>query len=1008
QNRNKNISVPEPVPPASLPESDQQDIELPAWDPNPGALPDSPILPEHASSNERPDLAWFKKQNYNQIVEPDGIRYVHSTHGRPLGKSTTAWEDLLKEREKQHPNAPFFPFPNLAQWKLAHWLATCKASQAKIDEFLAMDGILAETPCFRTAAELFNMIEHNIVGFGGPEWFEQDITLPEAPNEPLTLFLRDLEDCADYLANRPDLAGEIEFQPQVVFEPDDTTQVFGEMFTAHNWHALLELANLHPDAALGGILFGSDVTHLTQYSGDVKVHALYMTLANIHKDTRNATSRRAWMLIAYIPISKWETTLASMEFRCKTHQKSLPGIFNRRVFHLSMRTICQPLFEPEVHEIVDPEGIVRLIIYFLIAYLADLEEQYKIAALDKSNCIHCTSIVTEFGSNEKHEPRTSESILKAISNVQAKRGPNADPYEFSLGADKYQLGDVEYPFWESLPFMDICKVLSVDLLHGFHKFFFDHPFDWNVHSLGEEEIDARMKSQIPLVGGRVFPRGVTHISQMSGKEHRALETVHLAVVANSSIAYGHQLTNATRSLLDFIYLAQLPTHTDKTLAMFDEAYNNFHEQKNVWIKNGGRQGEKGNLIEHFNIPKLHHAGHLSEQVRAKGTADNYSTETIEHLHIDTLKEPYKATNRKQWKKQTTRYLTRHDKLMDFSLFLDWAMKRQQAHGELESENAVNTSTTALVGAGAPMSAPGRCCPHICTQVLVASQPAKNWMKQDDILVQPIPPHSTSHSLVPHVMPQPGIQSKKKRKRVSDEEREERTSKRILASQQLYGLSAHQDVSLRPIERMTVLELQASYQLPNFLLEYQASTHQSMYPMDINSVVETWQSMRLIERPHRFCPKPKWRRAQAIPPTNTEVAVSDPVLYTKELVGDGESGPVKLGDCHVAQIRLIFWVTSADKRNEATHSSPIFVYASAFLAVPRTPEISTGMFVINKPARGRMVLLEGKRIVRICPLSPRFSGPARRDVTPATAIESYSTFYINKYNSLSDFVYTNNL
>ncbi|KAF8600812.1 hypothetical protein BDV93DRAFT_403785, partial [Ceratobasidium sp. AG-I] len=234
------------------------------------------------------------------------------------------------------------------------------------------------------------------------------------------------------------------------------------------------------------------------------------------------------------------------------------------------------------------------------------------------------------------------------------------------------LGDVEYPFWEPLPHVDICGVLCVDLLHVFYKFLFDHPFGWNVNSLGEAEIDARMKSQVALVGGRVFPRGVTHISQMTGKEHRALQTVHLAIVANAPVPYSRDLTLVTRALLDFLYLAQLPSHTNDTLAMFDDAYNRFHQYKDVWLKNGARQGEKV-VVADINIPKLHTVRHLAEQVRAKGTANNYSTEVVEHLHIDTLKEPYKATNRKDWKRQTIRYLVRRDKLVDFSLWLNWRL-----------------------------------------------------------------------------------------------------------------------------------------------------------------------------------------------------------------------------------------------------------------------------------------------------------------------------------------------
>lgn len=453
-----------------------------------------------------------------------------------------------------------------------------------------------------------------------------------------------------------------------------------------------EAANQNPSAALGGLIFGSDATHLTHYSGDVKVHALYASLGNINKEVRAQTSKRAWMLVAYIPICKWEKTMAHTEFTSKASKKALPGILTRRLFHYCMELICEPLREINTHEITDPEGNIRLIFYVLIAYIADLEEQYVIAALDKSNCVHCEATTTDFGSPDKHPTRSSEDTLDGIKQVQRERGgANADPYQFSLGADKYRLGDVEYPFWASLPFVEICDVLSVDLLHGFYKFFYDHPFYWNVNSLGEAEIDARMKSQVPYSGAKMFPKGVTHISQMSGKEYRALQTVHLGVVANSPVKYSHELTLATQALVDFLTLAQLPSHTEETLAAFSEAYQRFHELKGVWIKNGARRGEK-EVMSHFNIPKLHTAQHMAEQILAKGSADNFSTETIEHLHMDS-KQAYPATNKKEWEEQVIRWLTRHEKIHEFKLFQVW---RKNANQQITEE--VNRGLTGEGGA----------------------------------------------------------------------------------------------------------------------------------------------------------------------------------------------------------------------------------------------------------------------------------------------------------------------
>jgi hypothetical protein len=61
----------------------------------------------------------------------------------------------------------------------------------------------------------------------------------------------------------------------------------------------------------------SDSTQLSTHSGDVAAHAVYMTLANIDKATRASTSENAWILVAYIPKSKFKETMAKLEHRPK-------------------------------------------------------------------------------------------------------------------------------------------------------------------------------------------------------------------------------------------------------------------------------------------------------------------------------------------------------------------------------------------------------------------------------------------------------------------------------------------------------------------------------------------------------------------------------------------------------------------------------------------------------------------------------------------------------------------
>lgn len=126
-------------------------------------------------------------------------------------------------------------------------------------------------------------------------------------------------------------------------------------------------------------------------------------------------------------------------------------------------------------------------------------------------------------------------------------------------------------------------------------------------------------------------------------------------------------------------------------------------------------------------------------------------------------------------------------------------------------------------------------------------------------------------------PQPSAQTGKKRKRKSESEKEEQSSKRIALSQDTYRLPPHQDLALRPSGRITVAALQQVYHLPQFLVDYQASLYQRTDPIDQDTLVDAWQSMRMFEG--KF--KPSWQRVQAFPPTNHEAATADTVLYTKE-------------------------------------------------------------------------------------------------------------------------------
>ncbi|KAG8732420.1 hypothetical protein FRC10_000942 [Ceratobasidium sp. 414] len=252
-------------------------------------------------------------------------------------------------------------------------------------------------------------------------------------------------------------------------------------------------------------------------------------------------------------------------------------------------------------------------------------------------------------------------------------------------------------------------------------------------------------------------------------------------------------------------------HTDATLAAFKKAYQDFHKYKDVWIKNGARQGEKGNVINHFNILKLHVACHLPEQVKEKGTTDNYSTETVEHLHIDSFKEPYKATNKKEWERQVNRGLVWCDKLTNFGLWLDWTMEKLQRKRETERTRELSDLDGITPGSHpVTQSEHKQPTPYITPPYLAPPHPALNLALNKGL---------NQSRWVPVI-----ARPLKKWKQMSDEEKEEQSEKWIKFSQQTYGLQPHQDITLEPLSCITVAELQQIYQIPGFLDKCRASTY----------------------------------------------------------------------------------------------------------------------------------------------------------------------------------------
>jgi len=76
-------------------------------------------------------------------------------------------------------------------------------------------------------------------------------------------------------------------------------RIYGEMYTGDWWWDAQD--QLPAGATIVPVICASDITHLTNFSGDRHAWPLYLTFGNIRKDIRCKPKKAAWILVGLIP-----------------------------------------------------------------------------------------------------------------------------------------------------------------------------------------------------------------------------------------------------------------------------------------------------------------------------------------------------------------------------------------------------------------------------------------------------------------------------------------------------------------------------------------------------------------------------------------------------------------------------------------------------------------------------------------------------------------------------------
>jgi len=183
---------------------------------------------------------------------------------------------------------------------------------------------------------------------------------------------------------------------------------------------------------------------------------------------------------------------------------------------------------------------------------------------------------------------------------------------------------------------------------------------WCLSVLSEKEMDTHFQAVTRYPGLRHFKKGISTVSQWTGREHKEMERVFVGLLSGAA---KETVLVMARSLLDFIYYAQFQQHTDKMLTAMQDSLRLFHTHKDVLVELG--------IHKHFNVPKIHSLVHYVSSIRALGSADGYNSEYPERLHIDYAKDAYRASNKRDYVEQMALWLQRQEVIHHKSAYHAW-------------------------------------------------------------------------------------------------------------------------------------------------------------------------------------------------------------------------------------------------------------------------------------------------------------------------------------------------
>ncbi|KAH8986784.1 hypothetical protein EDB86DRAFT_3082630 [Lactarius hatsudake] len=266
------------------------------------ASPDQPAQP-YSSGSPPSGLALPLHSEPSNMNGPRLVVdcFPHGSPGAPI-PGTVQGSHVYQSSEETFKSSVWAPFRSQSDWEIACW-AKMRGPTSSVLRFHLRRHVVDKLDLsYRTPNELNKIIDTELPGC--PRFMCKDMTIA---GYTLEFYFRDILECIRTLYSDPEFARDLVFAPERHYTNHERKcRVYSEMHTGDWWWAVQTSLEAHqPGATVIPVIISSDKTQLTLFRGKA-AYPVYLTIGNVPKDIRRKPSRRAQMLIGYLPTARLE------------------------------------------------------------------------------------------------------------------------------------------------------------------------------------------------------------------------------------------------------------------------------------------------------------------------------------------------------------------------------------------------------------------------------------------------------------------------------------------------------------------------------------------------------------------------------------------------------------------------------------------------------------------------------------------------------------------------------